>query len=72
MRSMLNNASALHHQNLVGAANGGEAMGDDERRAPLHEIGQPFLNQRLGFRVEARGGFVQNQDARVGENRSRD
>ena len=35
-------------------------MGDHEGRASLHEIGQPLLNQRLGFGIEARSRFVKN------------
>ena len=60
------------HQNLIGAANGGEPVRDDERRAPAHQLREAFLNQHFGFGIEARSRFVQNQDARVGQNRARD
>ena len=43
-------------------------MRNDERRAPLAERLEAVLNQRFAFAVEARGRFVEDQDARVREN----
>ena len=39
---------------------------------PLHQVAQALLDQRLGFGVEAGGGFVQDQNARIGQNGARD
>src|SRR5271169_646911 len=39
MRAALDDAAALDHQDLVGTANGGQAVGDDERRSSLHQVG---------------------------------
>src|SRR6266700_5983495 len=36
----LQDSSMLHDQDLIGAADGGEAMGNDERRAALHQLAQ--------------------------------
>src|SRR5262245_411055 len=47
-------------------------MRDNERRAAAHQVTQTFLNQRFRFRVEAGSGFVENQDARISENRAGD
>src|SRR5260370_42282462 len=43
-------------------------MGYHERRTAFHQIRQSFLYERLGFRVKAGGGFVQEQDPGLGEN----
>ena len=39
---------------------------------PCIRYGEALLDQRLGLRVEAGGGLVQDQDARIGEDRARD
>src|SRR5215813_2973475 len=47
-------------------------MSDDERRAAAHEIAQALLDERLRFGVQTRCSFIQNQDARIGEDRASD
>src|ERR1700676_1185545 len=47
-------------------------MGDDESGASAHQVTQALLYQRFGLGVQAAGGFVQNEDARVGQNRAGD
>jgi hypothetical protein len=39
---------------------------------PFHQIAQAFLNERFRFGVETGGRFVQNQNARIGEDRPSD
>src|SRR5712692_6378586 len=68
MRAALDDAARLDDQNLIGAPDGGETMRDDESSAAAHEVAQPLLNERLGFGIEAGSGFVENEDARIGEN----
>src|SRR5579862_447482 len=68
VRPALHDPAAFHYKNLICAANRRKPMRDHERRAPLHQVFEPFLNQGLGFRIQARGGFVQNQNPRIGEN----
>src|ERR1700679_3998770 len=65
-------AAGFDDQNLVGAAHGGEAVGDDEGGAAAHQVAQTFLDERFGFGIEAGGGFVENQDARIGEDSAGD
>src|ERR1019366_8888633 len=72
MVAVLDDSSFLDHQDLVCPANGGEPMGDDKRGAPLHQIGEPFLNQGFRLGVETRGGLVENQNAGVGQDGARD
>jgi hypothetical protein len=44
-----------------------EAMGDDETGAAGHQRSEGLLDEPLVFRVELAGGFVENQDVRIGE-----
>src|SRR3989449_7459214 len=67
----LHNLTPLHHKDLVGAANGRKAMGDDERGPAAPQRAQPVLDGGLALRVEAGRGLVEDQDARIGEDRPR-
>ena len=60
----LHDAALLDNQNLVGAPNGGEPVGDDERGASLHQLISPPESSPL-TRIERAGGFIENQDARL-------
>ena len=42
-------------------------MGDDKAGAALHQAQQRFLDARLRARIHAAGGFIQDQDVRVGQ-----
>ncbi len=68
----LDDLPLLQHQDRVRPADGRQPVGDDEGRPPLHQLGQPFLDQRLALAVERRGRLVQDQDARIGQDRPRD
>ena len=48
-------------------ADGAQAVGDDDGGAPLQQGVQRLLDQGLGEAVHVGGGFVQDEDARVGE-----
>src|ERR1700731_1164005 len=71
MRAALNDAPAFDDQNLLRAPNRRKPVRDRKRGAPAHQVAQPFLNQRLGFGIEARGSLVKNQNAWVGKNGAR-
>lgn len=62
----------LHDQNDIGTLNGGEAVSDDEARAPFHHLSEGFLNLQLGARVNGGGRFVKNQHRRQTEHDARD
>jgi hypothetical protein len=70
VRAALDDFARLEHQNLIGAADGGQAMRDDKRRAPGPQPPQTILNHLFALAVQARGRLVENQDARVRENRA--
>ena len=65
--SALDDVPLLDDQDLVGAADGGEAVRDDEGRPALHEEVEAGLDQGFGLGVERAGGFVEDEDAGVGE-----
>ena len=68
----LDDAAAVHDEDLVGVADGREAVGDDEAGALRHEPVERLLDEPLGLRVHARGGFVEDEDGRVFEQRAGD
>src|SRR3954465_8073188 len=67
----LYNASFFHDKNLVRPANGRKPVRDHEGRSPFHQIRKALLDQRLGFRIQTRRRFVQNQDSRISQYRAR-
>ena len=67
MVAALDNEAAFDDKNLIGAADGGEPVGDDEGGAALHELVEAGLDHGLRFGVERAGGFVENEDARLGK-----
>ncbi len=71
VRAAFDDAPCFHDENLIGATNRGEPMGNDKCRPAAHQVPQTLLDQRLRFRVKAGRGFVKNQDARIGQNGAR-
>src|ERR1039458_4841300 len=59
------NASLVQYHNEIGPLHGGEAVGDADRRAALHQLFERRLDDPLGFGIERAGGFVQDQNRRV-------
>src|SRR5205807_5836386 len=68
----LDDAPRLDHENLLGSSNRGEPVRDDECRAAAHEVAQTLLDQRFRFRIEAGGGYIEDQDARIGQDGASD
>src|ERR1700693_3238182 len=68
MCAALDDPACFDNQNLVGTADGRKAMGDHKSRATTHQVAQTFLDEGFGLRVEAGGGFVQDENAGIGEN----
>src|SRR6185369_8269295 len=48
--ALLDDAAMVHHQDAVGGADGGEAVGDDDRRPPLEQPLERALDEPLRFR----------------------
>ena len=57
---------------MIGAHHGGDALGDDEAGAALHQAVERLLDLGLGGQVHAAGRVVQDQDARVEQQGARD
>src|SRR5579859_4173734 len=72
MRPALQNIPVLHHQNLFRPPDRRQPVRNHKRSPPAHQVPQPFLNQRLRFRIQARRSLIQNQNPRVRQNRPRD
>ena len=67
MGAFLDDAAMVHHQNAIGFENGGQSMGDDQRRAVAHDAFKGTLHRRFTFGVERAGGFVEQQDRRIAQ-----
>ena len=52
----------------VGVADGGKAVGDDETGAAFHETFECFIDKPLAFGAKGGGGFVEQEDAGIGQN----
>ena len=63
----LDDEALFDNKDLVGAADGGKAVRDDEGGAALHELLQAGLDHGFGFGVERACGFIEDEDARLGE-----
>src|SRR5277367_1996254 len=72
MGTAFDDPSLLDDQDLIGAANRGQAMRNHKRRPALHEEVKAALNQCLGFGVERAGGLVEDEDAWICEDGTRD
>ena len=72
MATALDDPAPVQDEDLVGLLDGPEAVGDDERGAPLDQLGQGLLDQVLGLHVHRRGRVVQDEDARVEQQGARD
>ena len=72
VRAALDDAPLLEHHDAVAVSDSRKPVGDDERRAPLHQRIHAGLHERLGARVDGRGRLVENQHGRVGDRRAGD
>ena len=72
MFALFDDMAALHDQNHVRLADGGQAMRDDEARAARHHRGERLLDLQLGARVDGAGRLVQNQHRRQRQHEPRD
>ncbi len=71
MAALLGDTGLIHHHDAVGVADGGQPMRDDQGGSPACQFRQGTLDGVLGFGIEGRGGFVQDQDRRVFEEHAR-
>jgi hypothetical protein len=67
MGAALDDGPGTEDEDLVAAADGGEAVGDDDGGAVFHELIQGILDEAFALGIEAAGGFIQDQDGGIGE-----
>ena len=72
MGALLDLAAAVEHDDLVGADDGGEPVGDHDHGLARHEPLEGLLDQVLVLGVGERGRLVQHHDGRVRDDRARD
>lgn len=72
MRALLNHSTALKHVDTIGFLNRAQAVGDGDGSTALRGAVQGRLDDLLGLRVQGRGRFVEQQDARVAKERACD
>ena len=72
MRAVLDNLSRVDDIDVIGFKDRREPMCDDKRRTADHKVIECCLHDLLALRIECRSRFVENQDTRIFENRTRD
>ena len=66
VRALLDDLAAIEHQDAIEAAHRRQPMRDHDRGAALHQPLHRLLDQRLGFRIQARCRLVQDQHREIG------
>ncbi len=67
----LSDLPPVEDDDLIGASDRRQTVRDHDHGAVLHQALQGFLNQPLGFRVEVRRRFIQDENRRILEQRVR-
>lgn len=65
MGSLLHDAAGINHIDAVGMEHRGKTMGDDEARAPDHQIVERRLHDLFALRIKCGGRLVEDEDARI-------
>ena len=69
---MRDDAPVVEHDDLVGERDRRQPVGDDDRRPVAHDLAQPGADLRLGRGVDGRGRVVEDEDARIDQERAGD
>src|SRR5882762_10884262 len=70
--ALLRDTAILQDDDLVGIADGAQAVSNGDDGAPLHEAFERLHHQPLRLGVERRSGLVEDEDGRVADDRARD
>src|SRR5271157_3479610 len=65
VRSHFAHLAFVHHDDLVGALDGGEPVRDDQRRPPFHHAVERVAHPELGLGIDARSRLIENQNLRI-------
>ena len=63
----LNDLALMEYEYEIGVPDRAETVGNDETGSVLQQELQGPLDANLGHRIDAAGGFVQDQDTGIGE-----
>jgi hypothetical protein len=72
VRSLLDGAAAVEHDERVHPPDRGQPVRDHDRRPVRHQRPERVLDQRFALGIERTGGLVEDQDRRVLQDRARD
>ena len=70
MRPTFDDSALVHHEDLVGFANGTESVGDDEAGAARHQARERKLQAGFSQGINGAGCLVQHEDTGVGHERT--
>src|SRR6185312_5912157 len=72
MGAVFDQAPTLQREDAVGGAYRGEPVRDDQHRAPLGDLLHVLLDDAFALVVECAGRLIEDQDARIGDERAGD
>ena len=72
VRALLDDTALIHDHDEIGIANRGEPVGDHERGAPLHQLRDAALDQRLRLGIDVGGRLVEDEHLGVAEQGARE
>ena|ERR1051325_1635256 len=72
MRAAFHDLPLAQNKDLIGIADGAEAVSDDKARSPRRQALERLLDQPFGGGIDARGRFVQDENGRVFQQSPRD
>ncbi len=72
MGAVFDKAAAVDGDDAVAAADGREPVRDDEHRSPAADLLHALLDDALALVIERARRLVENEDARIGDERARD
>ena len=70
--AVLDQAAAIDGDDAVGKPHRGQPMGNDENSPPFADLCHVLLDDPLALIIERAGRFVEDQDARIGDQRAGD
>ncbi len=68
MCALLGDGALVQHQNAISIDHAGQAMGKDQRSAPLHQPIERILDDGLVLGIHCRERFIQNQNRGIAQN----
>lgn len=65
VRAALDDAATFQDEDTIGAANRGEAVGNDQNGAVFHDAIEGLLDESFGFGIEGGGGFIEDENTGI-------